>query len=62
MAVGIAARTKSGGVTKPTAVNIVAVNAVMLKRIKLPVAPPTHLSSAATSPALTTTPFGETGK
>ena len=30
---------------------IVAVNAVMLKRIKLPVAPATHLSSTATSPS-----------
>ncbi len=41
---------------------IVAVNAVMLKRIKLPVAPPTQLSSGATSPSIATTPLVETGR
>ena len=40
---------------------IVAVNAVMLKRIKLPVAPSTHSSSAATSPSVATPPLVETG-
>ena len=40
---------------------IVAVNAVMLKRIKLPVATPTHSSSDVTSPSLATTELADTG-
>lgn len=40
---------------------IVAVNAVMLKRIKLPVASLTPVSSGATSPAVGTAPLVETG-
>ena len=41
---------------------IVAVNAVMLKRIKLPIAPPALVSAVVTSPSLATTPLVETGR
>ena len=40
---------------------IVAVNAVMLKRIKLPEAPTTHLPADATSPSLATAPLVKSG-
>ena len=40
---------------------IVAVNAVMLKRIELPIAPTTHLPADATSPSLAAAPLVETG-